>query len=75
MRFARLGRTAMVLQGKEYHRPAGAWSISFRESGGKRYAVGFDKTDHLDGLEFVEISKQEFLDDNGSYVDEKSYPE
>jgi hypothetical protein len=64
---------AMRLDGKHYYRDAGCWQVKWEERDGKIVAVGGAKTaptHHLDGYEFVEITRKEWAEDNRGYVKE-----
>jgi hypothetical protein len=66
-KYVSLGGTSMVLRGRVYWRPAGAWEARWVWIDGV-LTCHFPSMPHLHGLPFEEITEEEFMSDNQGYV-------
>lgn len=58
--------SAMRLDGDHYYRDYGAWGVHFEVKGNRIFAKSRHPfTKHLDGLEFIQITKKEWAEENG----------
>lgn len=63
------GGTVMVHRGNGvYYRDAGAWELQAVFKTGRLLVKGKGQTSHLDGLELVPATNEEYCGDNAGYV-------
>jgi hypothetical protein len=59
----------LILSGDKYYRAAGQWEVGFRlsEDGLVAIPVCFN-TNHLDGVQLVEVTREEWKKSNAGYI-------
>lgn len=72
-KYVKLNDSALVLREKEkvYFRHAGNWSIRYKIENGKLLSVvinPYTLTTGIDNVELIEITEQEWRDDNKGYI-------
>lgn len=60
------GAALRLKENRYYYRDAGIWEVEFKEENGKFYSVS--DMEHLNGLELIPITKEEWLKGNEGYV-------
>jgi len=66
--YVKLGQTALRLVDGAYYRDAGQWEIGFKIISNKILAEGRGNMSHVNGIELVRCSKDEWRNDNKGYV-------
>lgn len=64
--YGRIHQTAMRWVDGEYYRDAGCWSVDWQFVNGKLFTKSYD--DNLNMIPIIEISKEEWQNDNRGYV-------
>lgn len=67
-KYVKLGHSALRLKvrSKVYYRDAGIWEVEYEIKDGKLLSVS--GMDHLNGVELVEITREEYAKDNYGYL-------
>lgn len=67
--FASKSWVALRFTDGRYYRDAGDWEVDFRHKDGKIFVCDYSpNVAHMNGLELVPITFQEWKDDNGQYA-------
>ncbi len=62
--------TTMRLKGNVYYRDNGHWSVGYRIKNGRIFAKTIcNMTEHLEGIEFFQITKEEWAKENIGFND------
>ena len=65
--FVQMGKASCLRwTGMIYYRDGGDWSVGIRIEGGKLYTIS--DMDHMNGIELVEVTKEEWRESNGEYA-------